>query len=271
MPVEFSTFLAGVTAGLLGALIGIGGGVVLVPLLNGWLGFPYSVARGLSLVGVLATSLAGAVRPASRRLANYRLAFFLLAFSVPGAAIGERTLDLMSDATSERLFGVTMAVIAAVVLLRRNVRNVMPADTPDLGRFGARFFDDDTKSEKAYRLKRAPLAAVVSFTAGLLSSYIGIGGGIVLVPTLNTLCGIPLRVAAATSLTMIGVTAIPGVFGHWHRGFLDDPQMVIATSLGAIVGYQIGMRIGPRSSVRVIKTGTAILLAVLAAQYLILR
>ncbi len=271
MPVEFFTFLAGVTAGLLGALIGIGGGVVLVPLLNGWLGFPFSIARGLSLVGVLATSLAGATAPASRRLVNYRLATFLLSFSVVGAFIGERTLDLISEPASERLFGATMAGIAVVVLLRRNVRNVLPADTPDLGRFGARFFDDDTKSEKAYRLKRAPLAAVVSFAAGLLSSYIGIGGGIVLVPTLNALCGIPLRVAAATSLTMIGATAIPGVFGHWHRGWLGEPQMVIATCLGAIVGYQIGMRIGPRSSVRAIKTGTALLLAILAAQYLILR
>ena len=271
MPVEVLSFLAGIAAGFLGALIGIGGGVLLVPLLNGLLGLPFSVARGVSLVGVLATSASGVTARSNRRLVNHRLAVFLLMFSVGGALIGKETLHLISDSISERIFGAAMAGIAVIMVLRRNTRNILPTDTPDLGRFGARFHDDDTGTEVAYRLRRPALAVVVSFVAGLLASYIGIGGGIVIVPALNSLCGIPLRVAAATSVMMIGVTAVPGVIWHWTNGFLADYQLAGATCIGALIGYQFGLRLGPKSPVRLIKTGTAVLLALIAIQYLLLR
>ena len=271
MPVEALAFLAGIAAGVLGALIGIGGGVLLVPLLNGVMGLPFDIARGVSQAGVLATSVSGTVAPTSRRLVNYRLAVFLLAFSIGGALLGYFTLDLISDDVGEGILGAAMATIAVIMLLRRNIRNVLPAETPDLGPFGARFFDDDTRREVAYRLRRPPLAAAVSFASGLLASYIGIGGGIVIVPTLNALCGIPLRVAAATSVMMIGVTVIPGLAWSWSKGHLGDVTLAAATVLGALAGYQLGLRLSPRSPVRVIKTGTAVLLAIVAIQYLFLR
>ena len=271
MPVEFFAFLAGTAAGILGAVIGIGGGVLLVPLLNGAMSLPFDIARGVSQIGVLATSASGAVAPLTRRLVNYRLALFLLAFSVAGALLGYFTLHLISEDAGERILGTAMGVIAVIMLLRRNTRNVLPADSVDLGHFGARFFDDDTRQDVAYRLRRAPLAAAVSFSAGLLSSYIGIGGGIVIVPALIALCGIPLRVAAATGVMMIGVTALPGAAWSWSRGALGDYTLVAATVAGALAGYQLGLRVSPRSPVRLIKTGTAILLAVIAIQYLVFQ
>ena len=271
MPVEVLAFLAGIAAGFLGALVGIGGGVLLVPLLNGIMGLPFGVARGVSLVGVLATSSSAVTSPAGNRLVNHRLAIFLLLFSVSGALLGSSTLHLISDGASERIFGASMAAIAAIMLARRNTRNILPADTPALGPFGGRFHDDDTKQDVAYRLRRVPVAAVVSFVAGLLASYIGIGGGIVIVPTLNSLCGIPLRVAAATSVLMIGVTAVPGAVWHWTNGYLGDYSLVGATCIGVLIGFQVGLKLGPRSPVHLIKTGMAILLAVIAIQYLFFR
>ena len=154
--------LGGAGAGFLGALVGIGGGVFLVPLLDGLLGLSFSEARGVSLIGVLGTSSSAAMAPTGRRLVNPRLAIVLLLFSVTGATLGARLLWLFSDRTYEVMFGVTTAVVAALMLSRRNIRNVLPAETTDLGMFGGRIHDDDQACEVTYRLKRLPVAAGIS-------------------------------------------------------------------------------------------------------------
>ena len=184
---ELLTLAAGVMAGFLGALLGIGGGVLLVPLLNGLLGLSFAEARGVSLIGVLGTSSSAVMVPPGRRFVNPRLAIFLLFFSVSGALIGAKYLSGFPERTYEVIFGVTMAAVAIIMLGRRNTRNVLPAATEDLGIFGGRIHDDDSCCDVAYRVKRLPLASAVAFLAGVLASLIGIGGGIVIVPTLNSL------------------------------------------------------------------------------------
>ena len=263
--------LGGAGAGFLGALVGIGGGVFLVPLLDGLLGLSFSEARGVSLIGVLGTSSSAAMAPTGRRLVNPRLAIVLLLFSVTGATLGARFLGLFTERTYEVMFGVTTAVVAALMLSRRNIRNVLPAGTTDLGMFGGRMHDDDQACEVTYRLKRLPVAAGVSFVAGVLASFIGVGGGIIIVPMLNALCGIPMRVAAATSVLMIGVTAIPGVVASWHNGSLSDYHLAGITCLGALAGFQVGLRLCPYFPVKWLKVGMAALLAAVSAQYLFLR
>ena len=270
-PTEILGFAAGVAAGFLGALVGIGGGVLLVPLLNGLLGLAFSEARGVRLVGVLATASSAVTTTAGRRLINYRLAIFLLLFSVSGALLGTETLDLISDETAELIFGAAMAVIGAIMFMRRNIRNVLPAQTTDLGAFGGRIFDVDLNTDVAYRVRRVPLAAGVAFIAGLLASYIGIGGGVVIVPVLNAICRVPMRVAAATSVLMIGVTAVPGVVAHWSRGYLGDYYVTSATCIGVLIGFRIGLWMGPSAPVNVLKTGMGLLLAAISIQYLLFR
>src|SRR6185436_106960 len=109
----------------------------------------------------------------------------------------------------------------------------------------------------AYRVKRLPLATAVSFMAGVLASLIGVGGGVVIVPTLNTLCGVPMRVAAATSVLMIGLTAIPGTVASWGAGYLGDFHVAGTTCLGAMIGFQAGRRVSPQAPVKWLKTGMA--------------
>ena len=263
--------LGGVVAGFLGAVIGIGGGVLLIPLLNGFLGLPFATARGVSLIGVLGTSGSGVMAPAGRRLVNHRLAVFLLLFSVSGASLGARFQTVFSDRTYELIFGLAMGAIAALMLLRLNNRNILPPNTTDLGMLGARFHDDETDTDMSYRVKRLPVAAAAAFLAGVLASLIGIGGGIVIVPTLNSLCGVPMRVAAATSVLMIGVTAIPGTAASWDGGFLGDYHLAGMACLGALMGFQVGLRVSPVAPVKWLKVGMSMLLTLVAIQYLFLK
>jgi uncharacterized membrane protein YfcA len=268
---EAVTLLAGVIAGFLGALVGIGGGVLLIPLLNGFLGIPFAEARGVSLVGVLGTSGSAVMAPSGRRLVNPRLATFLILFSVSGASLGATFQAVFTDRTYEVIFGVTMAAVAALMLVRLNNRNVLPVDTRDLGVFGSQFRDAESGADVAYRVKRLPLAGGVAFLAGVLASLIGIGGGIVIVPTLNSMCGVPMRVAAATSVLMIGITAIPGTVASWADGSLGDYHLAGMTCLGALIGFQLGMRVGHAAPVKLLKGGMSLLLMLVAIQYLFLR
>lgn len=268
---ELLTLAAGALAGFLGALVGIGGGVLLVPLLNGVLGMSFAEARGVSLVGVLGTSSSAATAPPGRRLVNPRLAVFLLFFSVSGALIGAKYQTVFQERTYELVFGISMAITAVLMLVRRNTRNILAPDTADLGVFGARIHDDETECLVAYRVKRLPVASAVAFAAGGLASLVGIGGGIVIVPTLNSLCGVPMRVAAATSVLMFGVTAIPGIVASWAHGSLGDYHFAAMACVGAMIGFQIGLQVGKYTAVKWLKIGMSVLLALVAIQYLFLR
>ena len=162
-------------------------------------------------------------------------------------------------------------MVALLMLARRNVRNVLPPETRDVGVLGGRIHDDDSGRTSRIASSACPSPAGVSFFAGALASLIGIGGGVVIVPALNTLCGVPIRVAAATSVLMIGVTTIPGVAASWQNGFLDDYHLAALTSLGALVGFQIGLHVSPRFQVKWLKVVMACLLSAVSIQYLFLR
>jgi uncharacterized membrane protein YfcA len=267
LPVESVAFLGGIVAGCLGALVGIGGGVLLVPVLNDLVGLSFREATAASLVGVLATSSSAAIVPIGKRLHNARLALLLLAFSVSGATLAGRYITKYSDRDFEMLFGGLAAVIAGVMFVRLNRRNLLPPGT-DIGKLGDKFHDFDTGEDVAYRVKRLPAALAVSFSAGALTSLVGIGGGILIVPMLNSICGVPLRVAAATSVLMVGVTAVPSLAAHWAGGFLGDYRIAGLTALGVVMGYQVGLAISPRTSVRRLKMLMAVLLAAVAVRYL---
>jgi uncharacterized membrane protein YfcA len=137
------------------------------------------------------------------------------------------------------------------------------------GVFAGRFFDEDTRSDVAYRVRRLPLAAGGSVVAGMLASFVGIGGGILIVPLLNAWCGVPLRVAAATSAFMIGITAVPGAIEHWAEGYLRSFDLAGAAAFGVLLGFRAGQWISARAPVRRLKLVMAAILAIVAAEYLL--
>ena len=256
-------------AGGLGAMLGIGGGVLLVPVLDRMVGLEFSQAAAISLVGVLATSASVSASTTGRRLLNTRLALLLLAFSVSGAVVGVWTVRLVPSDVLELVFGGTALAAAAVVVARSNVRNIRFDTGLQPGALGGRFLDADTGEHVVYAVKRLPVAMLVSSGAGLLSSWVGVGGGIVIVPALNSWCGVPMRVAAVVSAFMIGVTAVPGVIGYWAHGDLGGFHLAASTAIGVAAGYRIGAWLSRAAAVRTLKFLMAAVLVVVAWTYLL--
>jgi uncharacterized protein len=245
-------FGAGAVAGGLGALLGFGGGVFLVPFLNLALNLPFTAAAAISLTTVIATSSAVSAGRTGKHLINLRLGMVLEVATVAGSLLGGVTAQFLAQSTLQKLFGIVAAVVAAVMVSRIGRRNVIVDPSADPGVLGGRFYDEESEGVVTYRVKRLPVALFASFLAGDVSSLLGIGGGVIKVPALTAWCGVPLRAAAATSAFMIGVTATGGAVIYYGRGQLI-PSLAAAAVLGVQVGSWGGLRIGDKAPVRWLK------------------
>ena len=260
-----AVIFAGSVAGCLGSLLGIGGGVFLVPFLNAGLGLDFKVAMAISLMTVIATSSAVSAQTAGRQLINLRLGMLLEIASTIGGLIAGITVERLSNRTLALMFAIVTAGIAAIMISRLERRNVLDA-TADLGSLGGRFHDGDTGREVAYRVRRLPVAMGASLVAGAISGSLGIGGGILKVPVLNAWCGVPMRAAAATSALMIGVTAVSSVPLQYARGYVNPP-LAAAAVLGVLAGSRGGFWFGGRARVKWLKMLMAAVLGGVSAVY----
>jgi uncharacterized protein len=242
---------AGAVAGMLGALLGLGGGVFLVPFLNIVLGLPFKVAGAISLMTVIATSSAVSARTAGRNLINLRLGMLLETASAAGGLVAALTLHLLPERLLYSLFALVTASMAGIMLARLDRRNVLDVSA-DPGRLGGRYHDDESGRDVVYRVKRLPVGLTVSCIAGYISGAFGLGGGILKVPVLNASCGVPMRAAAATSGLMIGVTAVASVPIHYANGYIL-PGYAGSAVLGVLIGSQAGFWFGDRARARWLK------------------
>jgi uncharacterized membrane protein YfcA len=256
---------AGIGAGGLGSLLGIGGGVFLVPFLNTIVGLPIKVAVATSLMSVVGTSSAVSANTAGRNLINLRLGMLLEIGSAAGGVVAGLTFQHLTERMLFIAFAVVTALIALMVLSRLDRRNVLDASL-DPGALGGRYYDDESQRDIVYRVKRLPLAMGVSVAAGLVSGTLGIGGGILKVPMLNAWCGVPMRAAAATSALMIGVTAVASVPVQYAHGYVHPP-LAAAAVLGVLIGSRTGLWFGERASARWLKLLLAIVLALVSLVY----
>src|SRR5437762_8230400 len=256
-------FAAAAVAGSLGALLGIAGGVFLLPFLNLGLNLPIKAAAAISLTTVIATSSAVSAGRAGKQLINLRFGMLLEVATVGGSLLGGVTAQLLAQTTLQRLFGLVTAIVAVIMLGRLQRRNVILDPEADPGAFGGRFYEDESGTTVTYRVKRLPVALAASFIAGNVSSLLGIGGGVIKVPALNAWCGVPLRAAAATSAFMIGVTATGGAVIYYGHGQLI-PSLAAAAVLGVQVGSWSGLRVGDKAPVRWLKLLMAAVLVVVS-------
>ena len=256
-------FGAGVAAGGVGALLGLGGGIFLVPLLHLIFGFPLRTAAAISLASVIATSSAVSAARTGTQLINLRLGMVLEVATVAGGLLGGFTAHLFSERVLQRLFAGVAMLAGVAVFGRLNRRNVMLDPSADPGRLGGRFHEAESGGVVTYRIKRLPLAVVASFLAGNVSSLLGIGGGIIKVPVLNAWCGMPVRAAAATSAFMIGVTATAGAVIYYGQGQLE-PALAAVAVLGVQIGSWGGMRFGGKASVKWLKLMMAAVLLIIS-------
>ncbi len=253
----------GALAGGLGALLGIGGGVFLVPLLTLGLGIPIRNALATSLLTVIATSTAISAGP-SRELVNLRLGLLIAVATVAGSLSGGIIAGSLSPTGLYRVFAISTFGIALAMLTRLDVRNVILDPEVHPGELGARYHEDESGREIVYRVKRLPLVLGGSFLAGNLSTLLGVGGGVVTVPLLNAWCGVPIRAAAATSAFTLGVTATSGAIIFHGRGDVV-PALAAAAVLGVKLGSLAGLRAGSTARARGLKLLLAIVLMLVSA------
>lgn len=256
----------GILTGTLGTLLGIGGGLFLIPYLVLLLDLPMHQAIATSIFAVIATSSAGAVMNLERNLVNIRLGMLLEIATVIGAIFGGITANLLAGEILSKIFSVILLLVAGMMLYRR-FRPLAAAGLTSGGRLRAGYRDDVSGTEVVYSARHLGATSAISFVAGNLSGLLGIGGGILKVPALHLLSGVPLKAAAATSNFMIGVTAAASAFIYFSHGHIN-PVIASSTTLGVLAGSSIGIALGRALRTETITSLFGALLAIAAIQML---
>ncbi|MEX2117691.1 MAG: sulfite exporter TauE/SafE family protein [Bacteroidota bacterium] len=238
-------FLAfgGIAAGTFGALLGLGGGVFLIPFLVLVLQVPMHQAIATSIVAVIATSSTGAAMNLERHMVNIRLGMLLETTTVAGAIAGGLTASMLDADVLTKIFGVLLIGIAAMMALSGKMSAMVPATGGKKEVLAGEYHDDATHANVLYSVRNVGPTMVISLLAGNVSGLLGLGGGIFKVPAMHLLSGIPLKAATATSNFMIGVTAAAGAFIYFAEGHLD-PHIAAPTALGVLLGSFFGIRLG---------------------------
>ena len=266
---------SGVAAGAFGSLLGLGGGILIVPLLTLGFGLPLREAAGVSLIAVIVTSSAAAGVYLERHVANLRLGHDARAVHRDGRP-------------HRRLHRVPARRAGPVAAVRRaaRVRGVHDGPRARRGRAGgaadgrgrrprraaAATTSEATRLDRlsgtGYRVRNLPLGIAGSTVAGVVSALFGIGGGIVKVPVMHMAMGVPLRVATATSNMMIGITAAASAVIYLTRGGID-PYVAGPTAIGVFLGATAGSRLAHRVDVRYLRLLFVIVLLYTASQMLL--
>jgi uncharacterized membrane protein YfcA len=245
MGLDLLLALSGVGAGLFGALLGLGGGILIVPLLNLAFGYPLTTAVGTSLICVIATSTGAAAHNVRTGRADVRLGLLLESGTVIGAVVGAVIAGLLPEQALTGLFALLM-FYTAYNMARSALRGGrgMAAETERIDPSVP-----DGPDAPAYRSHHRPLALVGAFFAGNVSGLLGVGGGTIKVPLVHLVMGAPLHVAVATSNFIIGVTAAAGAYAYLFRGDVD-PGVAGPVVLGVAAGAALGARVGRRIQAR---------------------
>ncbi len=253
MPVGLLMVAGGIGAGAFGSLLGLGGGILIVPLLTLGFGLGLREAVGVSLVCVIMTSSASAGVYLERHIANMRLGMTLELFTAIGALVGGSIAFLLDERLLSLLFAILLVYVAAT-MARPPAGTAADTSAPDLPPT-----DEDPAptildrlSGDGYRVQHLGVGIVGSTFAGIASALLGIGGGIIKVPLMNLAMGVPLRIAAATSNMMIGITAAATAIIYVARGGID-PYAAGPTAIGVFLGATIGSRMANRVDVRLLR------------------
>jgi uncharacterized membrane protein YfcA len=256
--------LVGLVVGSFGAMLGIGGGVLLIPILTVFFAVPIKTAISTSLICVIATSSAAGSVYVGRGLTHNRLAMVLEIATTSGALAGGITAALISPSLLAAFFGLILIyVVFSIHRLPKEDRLSAPTGLMD-----ASYIDPLTGARIDYGIRNFGMGMGASFLAGNVSGLLGIGGGIIKVPIMSVLMGVPLRAAIATSNFMIGITAATSAVIYFARGYID-PKIAIPSALGVVVGAQIGTRLGGRLRSQKLKQFFQVILLVFAIQMFI--
>ncbi|HET8785753.1 MAG TPA: sulfite exporter TauE/SafE family protein [Candidatus Limnocylindrales bacterium] len=252
MGVALLMIAGGTAAGVFGSLLGLGGGVLIVPLLTLVFGLELREAVGVSLVSVIMTSSVAAGVYLERHTADLRLGMRLELFTAIGAFIGASIALLIEERLLALLFAGLLIYVALSMLRART--SSAPATAPG--------------EPQSYEVRNFPLGVAGATGAGVLSALLGVGGGIVKVPLMHLGMGVPLRVSTATSNLMVGITAAASAVIYVIHGEVD-PYVAGPTVIGVFLGASIGSRVAHRVDVRVLRLLFVVVLLYTAVQMLL--
>ena len=241
---EFSLIVGAgsLVAGFLGALTGLGGGVVLVPMLTLLLGVDVRYAIGASLVSVIATSSGAAAAYVREGISNIRVGMFLEIATTLGALAGATLATHISSSAISIVFGLVLIASAFLSWKRpaRNQRDAKPDPLATKLRLNGSF--PEGNGIRNYNVQRVPLGWGLMFGAGTLSGLLGIGSGAMKVLAMDQAMKIPFKVSTTTSNFMIGVTAAASAGIYLSRGYID-PGLSMPVMLGVLGGSLLGTRV----------------------------
>jgi uncharacterized protein len=241
----------GAAAGMFGSLLGLGGGVLIVPLLTLVFGLELREAVGVSLVSVIMTSSVAAGVYLERHVADLRLGMRLELFTAIGALVGGSIAFLIDERWLALLFALLLVYVAVSML-----RAGDPVETPVSGEI------------PPYEVRNLPIGVVGATGAGVVSAMVGVGGGIIKVPLMHLAMGVPLRVSTATSNLMVGITAAASAVIYVIHGEVD-PYVAGPTAIGVFLGASVGSRIAHRIDIRILRWLFVVVLLYTAVQMLL--
>lgn len=239
-----AVLLTSVLAGVAGAILGIGGGILLVPILTMFLGVDLRHAMGASVVSVIATSSGAAAAYLRGGLTNIRIGLFLAMATVSGAILGAGLIGVFPERALELVLGGALAYSAFVTFGQLNVDvPTEPGYDPLAVRFGLEGAYDDAglDREVKYRATRVGRGLAAMFGAGVLSGLLGIGSGAFKVLAMDYFMRLPMKVSTATSNFMIGVTASASAAIYFGRGDIR-PTLACPVAIGVLAGAYVGSR-----------------------------
>lgn len=271
-PLLFVVAVAAISfaAGFLGALLGLGGGMIVVPALTLLLGIDIRLAIGASIISVIATSSGAAAAYVRDRLANLRVAMFLEVGTTAGAITGAWFAGLLHPRWLFILFGGILAYSAYAMLRARPLPVLAAHPETALARrlaLQSSYFDDEREMHVHYVPTRPVLGLGLMYFAGVVSGLLGIGSGALKVPAMDLAMELPIKVSTATSNFMIGVTAAASAGLYFTRGQID-PFIAAPVAVGVLAGAFTGSRFLGRISSRLLRATFVIVLIVVAVQML---
>jgi uncharacterized protein len=273
---ELAILAGAVLAGAVGALMGLGGGILIIPMLTA-LGVDIRHAIAASIVAVIATSCGAASSYLRDGIANLRVGIFLSVATTTGALIGATLNGVLPVRALFLIFAAALGWSAVIMARKRGrpavseapVVPVEPAAARPAGRLrlGGHFYDPAAGADCRYVPRRPGLGFGLMVVAGTVSGLLGIGSGALKVPAMDVAMDLPIKVSTATSNFMIGITGLASAVVYVLRGQVLV-LLVTPIAFGVVVGAAVGTRLLPRLRGATIRSGFIVVLAAVVAQML---
>jgi hypothetical protein len=251
--------------GIIGSMLGIGGGIFLIPIMTLGLAIDIKVAAATSLVTIIVTSSTSASGYLKDGFVNVGLGMFLEMFTITGAIVGAILVVYIRPDIIEAIFGIVLVYAAVYMRFSKDVacRPVAQGADAKRSRFTGRFFDQCSNQVLEYDVSNLPKGAGASVIAGNLSGLIGVGGGIVMVPAMNLWMSVPMKAASATSTFILGVTAVASALVYLSNGLMA-PVITAVAAIGIFIGATLGTRAMPKITGGALRTVFPITIIVIA-------